>query len=120
MDVKKIKESIDVLSNDLGTGLISCDVWVTGTGQSIVSHNGGNEKATALFDQITGSIKKALEIAKFEEIDPYYLFHLEGGTILLVLLQDKYQWGIAINPEHAPLGLVLNVAVPNVIEKLNS
>lgn len=120
MDVKKIKESIEVLSSDLGEGFVSCDVWVSGSGQAIVSHKGGNVKATALFDQISSSVKNALKVAEFPEIDPYYLFHLDNGLIILVLLQDKYQWGIAIDPEKAPLGLVLNIAIPNVIEKLNA
>lgn len=120
MDVKKIKESIEILSEDLGEGFVSCDVWATGSGQAVVSHKGGNAKATALFDQITDNIKKALEVADFPEIDPYYLFHLDNGMLILILLHDNYQWGIAIDPEKSPLGLVLNIAIPNVIEKLNA
>lgn len=118
MDTNKVKNSIEVLKKDLGEGFLSCDVWVTGSGQPVFSYNGGNTKATALFDQITGSIKKALKIADFPEIDPYYLFYLESGTLIVLILQDKYQWGCAIDPEKSPLGLVLNIAIPNLLESL--
>lgn len=118
MDINQINKAIDGLKADLKEGLLTCDIWVSGTGQPISSYKGGNIKATALFDQITDNIKKALEVADFPEIDPYYMFFLENGTLILIILVDNLQWGISIDPSKAQLGLILNIAIPNAVENL--
>lgn len=119
MDTKQIISAIDVLKNDLGDSLISCDIWISGTGQSIASHNGGNAKATALFDQITANINKAIEVSEFPKLNPYYLFNTEDGATVLVLLVKNLQVGIIVDTSKTQLGLFLNIAIPNAIEALN-
>lgn len=118
MDTKQINAAIEGLKNDLGEGLLSCDVWITGTGQAIATYNGGNAKATALFDQITSNINKAIEVAEFPKLNPYYLFNTEGGVTVLVLVHKNLQMGVAVEAAKTQLGLFLNIAVPNVIAAL--
>lgn len=118
MDTDQINKAVEGLKTDLKEGLLTCDIWISGTGQPIASYDGGNVKATALFDQITENIKKALEVANFPGIDPYYMFFLENGTLILIILVENLQWGVSIDPSKAQLGLVLNIAIPNAVENL--
>ncbi|NPA67729.1 MAG: DUF4388 domain-containing protein [Chlorobi bacterium] len=117
MDVKKLNNAIETLKSDLGDGLISCDIFQTGTGQAIASFN-PQPKATALFERLTGQIQTMLDGANFLALDKYYLIDVKGDTLAVVLQFDKYQWAMLIDEKKANLGLLLNVAVPNARKAL--
>jgi hypothetical protein len=115
MDVKKLKNSIEVLKEDLGEALIACDIWPTGTGQSIAGHN-TQPKATALFEQVTEYMKKTLKDSGFPGLDKYYLLDLENDSLIVVLQFEGYQWGMLVNSNKVQLGLLLNIALPKAME----
>jgi len=115
MDVKKLKNSIEILKEDLGKGLVACDIWPTGSGQSIAGHN-SQPKATALFEQVTEYMNKTLSGAGFPGLAKYYMLDLENDSLVIVLMFEGYQWGMLINSQEVQLGLVLNIAVPKARE----
>jgi hypothetical protein len=115
MDVKKLKKSIEVLKDDLGKGLVACDIWPTGTGQSIAGFN-SQPKATALFEQVTEYMNKSLSGSGFPGLGKYYMMDLENDSICIVLIFEGYQWGMLINSQEVQLGLLLNIAVPKARE----
>ena len=117
MDVKKLNKSIEVLKEDLGEALVSCDIWPTGTGQSIAGHN-SQPKATALFEQVTEYMKKTLSGAGFPGINKFYMLDLDADSLIIVLQFEKYQWGMLVNSQKVQLGLLLNIAIPNAREAL--
>ena len=117
MDVKKLNKSIEVLKEDLGEALIACDIWPTGTGQSIAGYN-PQPKATALFEQVTEYMKKTLSGAGFPGINRYYMLDLEADSLVIVLQFKKYQWGMLVNSAKVQLGLLLNIAIPKALEAL--
>ncbi len=118
MDVKLLKNAIEVLKNDLEGSLMSSVIWKTGTGTAIMGFN-ENPAGTALFDQVTSFMKKALKGAEFPNIGDYYLLNLENGKIAVILqFKEGYQWGILIDGAKVNLGLLLNVAVPNAQKAL--
>jgi hypothetical protein len=116
MNIKKLNSSVEMLKEYLGDSLMACDIWMTGTGQSIAGHN-TQPKATALFEQVTDFMKKALSNSGFPGIDKYYMLDLEGDALAIILVFDKYQWGMLVNKKKVQLGLLLNVIVPNVTEE---
>ncbi len=123
MNVKKLKQAVEVLKEDLDGALLGCDIWPTNTGTSIVGYN-PNPKATALFERVTDYMFKALEGAGFPALDKYYLLDLEGGNLVVVLqFKEGYQWGMLVDSNKVQLGLLLNVAIPNarkaLLEALN-
>jgi hypothetical protein len=59
MNIKKLNNSVEMLKEYLGDSLLACDIWMTNTGQSIAGYN-TQPKATALFEQVTSFLKKAL------------------------------------------------------------
>ena len=113
MNVKKLKESVTILKDDLDGALMATDIWLTGTGQSIAGYN-PNPQATALFERVTEFMNKALSGAGFPSLNKYYMLELEGNATVLVLQFDTgYQWGILVDSSKIQLGLLLNIAVPN-------
>ena len=113
MNVKKLKQSVEVLKEDLDGALIATDIWPTGTGQSIAAYN-PNPQATALFERVTDYVKKSLTGAGFPNLNKYYMLDLEGGALVLVLqFESGYQWGMLVDSTKVQMGLLLNIAIPN-------
>jgi len=118
MNVKKLKQAVEVLKDDLDGALLSCDIWPTGTGTSIAGYN-PNPQATALFETVTESIVKTLKGAGFPLLDKLYLLDLEDGNLVVVLqFKEGYQWGMLVDSNKVQLGLLLNVAIPNARKAL--
>jgi len=111
MDIKKLKNAIEVLRNDLGDALVATDIYPTGVGTPLVGYN-SNPQAAALFDRVTSFMKKALEGAGFPKLKDYYLLQVEGGLVV-VLIFDGYQWGMFVDDSKVNLGILLNIAIPN-------
>lgn len=116
MNIKKLNNSVEMLKEYLGPALVACDIWMTGTGQSIAGYN-TQPKATALFEQVTDFLKKALSNSGFPPLDKYYLMDCGDDSTIIVLQFQKYQWAMLINKSKVQLGLLLNVIIPNVSEE---
>ncbi|HIP48475.1 MAG TPA: hypothetical protein EYG92_05865 [Lutibacter sp.] len=112
MDVKKLKTSIEVLKNDLDGALLACDIWITGTSQSIAGFN-TNPVAVALFERTTEFMDKALKDSGFPTLENYYILNLANNATVLVLHFEGYQWGMLVDSSKVQLGLLLNIAIPN-------
>jgi len=112
MDVKKLKTSIEVLKNDLDGALLACDIWISGTGQSIAGFN-TNPVAVALFEKISDYMDGALKDSGFPPLEDYYMLNMANNATILILQLDGYQWGMLVDSSKVQLGLLLNIAVPN-------
>jgi hypothetical protein len=115
MNVKKLSEAIDALKGSLGEGLITTDIWTAADGQSLAGFN-PQPKASALFNQLTSTMDKALKGSGFPELGRYYILDLVGGQMTICMPLGDYQWGMLIDSTKAPLGLLLNVVIPQAID----
>ncbi len=113
MNVKKLKEAMEVLKSEAGSGLIGTDIYSSKDLQSIVAYNGTPE-ACALFGKITEYLKKALNNAGFPALNNYYLLDLVGDAILIVIPFGEYQWGMVLSTKEIPLGMFLNIILPKI------
>jgi len=111
MDIKKLKNAIEVLKEDLGDALLATDIYPTGVGTPLVGYN-SNPQAAALFDRVTTYIIQALEGSGFPKLKDYYLLKVESG-IVIILIFDGYQWGMLVDDKKVNLGILLNIAIPN-------
>ena len=113
MNVKKLKEAVNVLNENLDGALLATDIWGTGTGTAIAGYN-QNPQATALFDKVTDYMRKALKGAGFPDIKDYYLLEMENNAMVVVLQfkEEGFQWGILVDSNKVNLGMLLNIAVP--------
>jgi len=113
MNVKKLKEAVNVLNENLDGALLATDIWGTGTGTAIAGYN-QNPQATALFDKVTDYMRKALKGAGFPDIKDYYLLEMENNAMAVVLQfkEEGFQWGMLVDSNKVNLGMLLNIAVP--------
>ncbi len=114
MDVQTLNKAIEVLKSNLGAGLLATDIFTAGDAQSIAGWN-GNPAACALFAQITGMINTALSEGNFPVLGRYYLMDLVDDKMVVVIPMDEFMWGMLIDSKKAPLGLLLNIAMPKAI-----
>ncbi len=114
MNVKKLKEAVEILKEDLDGALMATDIWGIGTGTAIAGYN-QNPKATALFEKVTDYMRKALKGAGFPDLKDYYLLEMDNNAMVLVLQfkEEGFQWGILVDSSKVNLGLLLSIAVPN-------
>ena len=119
MNVKKLKQAVEILKEDLDGALLSCDIWGNGTGTAIAGYN-QNPQATALFEKVTDYMTKALKGAGFPGLDKYYLLEMENNAMVIVLQfqEEGFQWGILVDSSRVNLGLLLSIAVPNARKAL--
>ena len=115
VNIEKLNGAIEILKKDLGEGLIGTDIFSSADGQEIVSYN-SNKKAAALFSQLTAYLGKALESAGFPHLGSFYMVDVADHQIIVVIPLGDYQWGVLLDKEKAPLGLFLNVVMPNIVD----
>jgi len=115
----KFKNTIQSLKNDLDDGLLFCDIWSNKTGLSIESYN-QNPKYTALFWKINKDLQKALNGLGFPNVGKFQVIDLEANTMMLLLfLDDDYTLGSLVDKDEVSLGILHNIAIPNVFETYN-
>ena len=118
MNIKKIKQAIENLREDLDGALIATDVYPTGVGTSIAGYN-EQPAATALFDRVTTYLVKSLDNAGFPGLNDYYLLDLKDNHLVVILyFEEGYQQGMLIDTTKVNLGILLNIAIPNVQKAL--
>ena len=96
--------------------MLATDIYYTADAQSIAGFN-SQPKACALFNRVTNDLKNSLNDAKFPALGNYYLMELEGDNMVVVVAMEDYQWGMLLDKTKVPLGLLLNVIIPKVIEQ---
>jgi hypothetical protein len=118
MKVTKLQEAVDTLVKELGGALVATDIWTVADGQSLAAYN-PQPKATALFNELTANLLKLLKRSGFPTLGRYYLVDLAEGMMVVILPLEKYQWGMLIQSAKAPLGLLLNVIIPDALTKFD-
>ncbi|KQC14568.1 MAG: hypothetical protein APR63_05545 [Desulfuromonas sp. SDB] len=114
MKAQKLMEAVETLKGDLEGSLIATDIWSVNQGISLAGYN-SQPKAVALFNKVTDMINKTLTGSNFPELGKYYILDLVDEKMVVIIPMDEYQWGILLNSQTAPLGLLLNIAIPNAI-----
>ena len=115
MNVRKLNEAVEVLKEDLGDGLIACNIFTVQEGLSVAGYN-SQPKASALFNQVTSNLIKILKAANFPGLGKYYIVDLEDNNMAIILPLGEYRWGILVDTQKVQLGLLVSIAIPNCIE----
>lgn len=117
MNIEALNKAMETLKSDLGDSLISSDMWIKGTGQSVVSFN-ENPKGVALFDQIMSNIEEALKVSDWPKMGKYFMTRLENNAFFIIIFVGDLDWGVAVDGNKVQLGLLLNVALPNALKAI--
>ena len=117
VNVKKLKDSIEILKRDLGESLLAIDIFTSAGGKSLAGYN-TNQQACALFNQLTGFLKGALKKSEFPGLGKYFILDLADGKKIIVIPFGECQCGMLIDRGKTQLGLLLNVVIPQIISAL--
>lgn len=117
MNIAKINQTLETLQENLGGALLAVDLFAVADGQSIAGIN-SQAKASALFNQLTDYLLRALKGADFPALGRYYALDLDGGNTVLIAPLGEYRLGILADNRKVQLGLILNVALPQAIADL--
>ena len=114
MNVQKLRNAMDLLIEDLGGGLLASDLFNKNDGQSVVAVN-SQPAACALFSQATAYLVKSLADSGFPSLGRYWLVDLVDHKAVIILPLGDYIWGLLVDTQKVPVGLVLNVSVHKII-----
>ena len=115
MNMKKLNEAMDELKNNVGSGLLSSTIASTNDGQMIIGYN-SHPKAAPLFTQITSYLNRALKDSGLEGLGKYYIVDMTNHKMGIVIPLGDFWWGLVTDSQKAPLGLLLNIAIPRAID----
>jgi len=115
MNIKKIHEAVKLLKEDLGEGLLATDIFTTVDGQSIDGLN-SQAKACAMFSRLVMQVNKTLKESGFPLLGQYIMLDLADKKRVVIIPLGDYSWGILVDGTITPLGLLLNIALPKVID----
>ena len=115
MNVKKLREAIEVLKEDLGDGLLATDIYTVADGQSIAGYN-TQPKASALFNRVTQNLVSSLKSAGFPGLGKYYILDLVDEKLVMILPMADFQWGMLLDKTKTQLGLLLNIILPKALD----
>lgn len=117
--VEDFNKTIDVLKDDLGEGLVACDIWHSKDAQSLAGFN-SQPKAVALFNEVTRMLDKTTNESDFPRLGNYYIVHLENELLVVVALSGEYQFGSLIDLSKTTMGILISVALPKLLEGLQN
>jgi YesN/AraC family two-component response regulator len=115
MNIKLLNSAVEALKEDLGDGLIATDIFDSTEGQSVAGYN-PQPKACAMFTRMTSQINTALSESGFPILGKYFMLDLADKRRVVVIPLGDYIWGILTDGKKTPLGLLLNIALPKVVD----
>jgi hypothetical protein len=113
-----INNSIEDFKNKLGDALISCIVSKQGKEESIAQYNSQHSIAE-LFVYMSGHLNRKLNDYHFPTINTHYKLELNNNFTVLVVFIKDYQFVYILNTELTNMGILLNLFLPEMREKLN-
>ncbi len=116
----RLKEIFETLKRDLGEGFIATDIWATADGRPLIENHDYNKdpRAVILFNEATRLLYRALEKSEYPGLGNYYLVNLKNDQLVVVLTLDVCQQFILVDTNKIPMGLLMSVALPNLISSL--
>ncbi len=114
--LEKLQNCIYFAKEELSDGLIATDIY-SSEGLPVIDGYNTNEKATALFANITEYIKKAVNSSHMSNLGDYYIINLQEGTLDIVIVDDNFQWKLLINADKVKLGYLFSIFLPEAITR---
>lgn len=116
MNVEEIRRVIDRFAEDVGPGLIACNLYDR-DGFSIYGID-SNPDYWSVFSHITNMIKKSLDGTGFPQMEYYMIFAKNDRMVLVVELDGGYQFGAVMDRTKTTPGIIFSVALPKLVEDL--
>ena len=122
MNLKTVNSLLAEVEDGLMGGLAAADVFSKSSGMSVAGVR-SSPKACALFnilcDRISETIRKSgLPVPEY--LHQTLLRLGDDGQVMIVIidLDAKYRWGMAIDCTKAQLGIIVSVVIPDTLPRL--
>jgi len=117
IDIKKLKNCIEKLKQDLGEGLLAIDIFISANGKSLAGFK-ASPQANELFNQITEFLKQILDKSQFSGLGSYYVLDLKDRKMLIVIPFFECQCGLLVDRNKTQIGLLFNTVIPQIMSTL--
>jgi hypothetical protein len=112
-DMRALSDTVERVRSHLGDALLAIDVYALGDGQPLAGFN-SQPLWAAYLAQMSGRLTETLANCGLPAAGKYYLIDLDAPQSLLVVPGRSLQWSLLFDATRAPLGLVLNVVLPEL------
>jgi hypothetical protein len=112
-DMRALSDCVQRARTHLGDALLAIDVYALGDGQPLAGFN-SQPRWAAYLAQMTGRLTETLANCGLPATGSYYLIDLDAPQSLIVVPGRSLQWSLLFDATRAPLGLVLNVILPEL------
>lgn len=112
-DIALFAGTVQRAREHLGDALLAIDVYALADGQPIAGFN-SQPRWAAYLAQMTGRVAETLVNCGMPSPGSHYLFDLDGSRTVLVVPGRRLQWSLLFDGSRAPLGLLLNVVLPEL------
>lgn len=112
-DMRALSDTVERVRSHLGDALLAIDVYALGDGQPLAGFN-SQPLWAAYLAQMSGRLTETLANCGLPAAGKYYLIDLDAPQSLLVVPGHSLQWSLLFDATRAPLGLVLNVVLPEL------
>ena len=122
MNLKVVNQLLSEVEDGLMGGLAATDVFSKSSGMSVAGVR-SSPKACALFnilcERIGETIKKS-GLPVPDTLSDVMLRLGEEGVVMIVVvdLNEKYRWGMAVDCSKAQLGILVSVVIPDIKPRL--
>ena len=122
MNLKAVNQLLSEVEDGLMGGLAATDVFSKSSGISVAGVR-SSPKACALFnilcERIGETIKKS-GLPVPDTLSDVMLRLGEEGVVMIVVvdLNEKYRWGMAVDCSKAQLGILVSVVIPDIKPRL--
>lgn len=122
MNLKAVNQLLGEVEDGLMGGLAATDVFSKSSGMSVAGVR-SSPKACALFnilcERIGETIKKS-GLPVPDTLSDVMLRLGEEGVVMIVVvdLNEKYRWGMAVDCSKAQLGILVSVVIPDIKPRL--
>jgi hypothetical protein len=111
--MRALSDTVQRARTHLGDALLAIDVYALSDGQPLAGFN-SQPRWAAYLAQMTGRLTETLANCGLPAAGGYYLIDLDAPQSLLVVPSRSLQWSMLFDATRAPLGLVLNVVLPEL------
>ena len=112
-DMRALSDTVQRARTHLGDALLAVDVYALVDGQPLAGLN-SQPRWSAYLAQMTNRLTETLANCGLPGAGGYYLIDLDAPQSLLVVPGRSLQWSLLFDSTRAPLGLVLNVVLPEL------
>lgn len=118
MKIAEIRNCVTFAQQTLGNALISTQIVGLREGAAIASYQ-SDGKREALVAQVTSFLVSVLEKTAFKHMGEYFFIETDTNQSCVFIQFEGYVWSIFFDTEQVTMGMMLNVHMPELINKFN-